>query len=80
MNYRLCCYKTAHISIFQRPKPYDNEQGLVRGNNIIEPLWTKGIILPQSVVELLDSSRDDEEQADELELENSTDYDDEDED
>ena len=80
MNYRLCCYKKAHISIFQRPKPYDNEQRLVRGNNIIEPLWTKGIILPQSVVELLDSSRDDEEQADELELENSTDYDDEDED
>ena len=31
-------------------------------------------------MELLDSSRDDEEQADELELENSTDYDDEDED
>ena len=69
-----------HISIIQRPKPYDNEQGLVRENNIIELLWTKGIILPQSVVELLDSSRDDEEQADELELENWTDYDDDDED
>ena len=39
-------------------------------------LWTKGIILPQSVVDLLDSSRDDEEQDDEFELENSTDYDD----
>ena len=31
-------------------------------------------------MELLDSSRDDEKQADELELENLTDYDDEDED
>ena len=39
-------------------------------------LWTKGIILPQLVVDLLDSSRDDEEQDDEFELENSTDYDD----
>ena len=47
---------------------------------MIEPLWTNGIILPQSVVNLLGSSRDDEEQDDELELENSTDYDDDDED
>ena len=39
-------------------------------------LWTKGIILPQSVVDLLDSSRDDEEQDDEFELENSSDYND----
>ena len=80
VNYRLCCYKKAHISIFERPKPYDNEQGWVRENNMIEPLWTNGIILPQSVVDLLGSSRDDEEQDDELELENSTDYDDDDED
>ena len=47
---------------------------------MIEPLWTNGIILPQSVVDLLGSSRDNEEQDDELELENSTDYDDDDED
>ena len=80
VNYRLCCYKEGHIPNFEQPKPYDNEQGWARENNIIEPLWTKGIILPQSVVALFDSSRDDEEQDDELELENSTDYDDDDED
>ena len=80
VNYRLCCYKKAHIPIFEWPKPYDKEQGWVQENNIIEPLWTKGIILPQSVVDLLDSSRDDEEQDDELELENLTDYDYDDED
>ena len=43
-------------------------------------LWTKRIILPQSVVDLLDSIRDDEAQEGELELENSTDCDDDDED
>ena len=78
--YRLCCYKKAHISIFERPKPYGNKQGWVRENKIIEPLWIKGIILLQSVVDLLGSSRDDEEQDDELELENSAGYDDDDED
>ena len=46
VNYRLCCYKKAHIPIFERSKFYDNEQGWVRENKIIEPLWTKGIILP----------------------------------
>ena len=79
VNYRLCCYKKVHIPIFERPKPYDDEQGWVRENNIIEPLWTKGISLPQSDVDFFDSSRDDEEQDDELQLENSTDYDDDDE-
>ena len=43
-------------------------------------LWTKRIILPQSVVDLLDSIRDDEAQEGELELQNSTDCDDDDED
>ena len=80
VNYRLCCYKKAHILIFERPKPYDNEQEWIRENNIIELLWNKGIILPQLVVVLLDSSTDDEKQDDELELENSTDCNNDDED
>ena len=67
VNYRICCYKKVHIPIFDRPKPYDNKQGWVQENSTIEPLWTKEIILPQSVVDL-----------DKLELENSTDYDDDD--
>ena len=77
VNYRLYCYKKANISIFEWPEPYNNKQGWVQENTIIEPLWTKGIILLQSVVDMLDSSRDDEEQD---ELENLTDYDDDDDD
>ena len=30
VNYRLCCCQKAHIPIFERTKPYDNEQGCVR--------------------------------------------------
>ena len=77
VNYRLCCYKKANISIFEWPEPYNNKPGWVQENTIIEPLQTKGIILLQSVVDMLDSSRDDEEQD---ELENLTDYDDDDDD
>ena len=77
VNCRLYCYKKANISIFEWPEPYNNKQGWVQENTIIEPLWSKGIILLQSVVDMLDSSRDDEEQD---ELENMTDYDDDDED
>ena len=69
-----------HILIFEQTKPYDNEQEWIRENNIIEPLWNKGIILPQLVVVLLDNSTDDEKQDDELELENSTDCNNDDED
>ena len=68
VNYRLCCYRKVHISIFERPKPYDHEQEWLQENNIIELLWTKVIILSQSGVDLLDSSRDDEEQDDGIKL------------
>ena len=47
VNYRASCYKKAHILIFERTKIYHEDQGWVRGEtNIIEPLWTKGSILP----------------------------------
>ena len=78
MNHRLSCYKKAgHIPIFEQPKPYENNQGWVLGEaNIIEPLWTKGSILPQSVVDLIDTRVKDEDadHDDEVELEESSDY------
>lgn len=77
VNHRLSCYKKAHIPIFEQPKPYENNQGWVLGEtNIIEPLWTKGSILPQSVVDLLDTRVKDEDadHDDEVELEESSDY------
>ena len=47
VNYRVSCYKKAHILIFERPKPYDEDQEWARGEaNMIEPLWTNGTIPP----------------------------------
>ena len=77
VSHRLSCYKKAHVPIFERPKPYEDDQGWVRREtNIIEPLWTKGSILPQSVVDLLDTCKNDEEadHDDVIDLEESSDY------
>ena len=77
VNHRLSCYKKAHVPIFERPKPYEDDQGWVRREtNIIEPLWTKGSILPQTVVDLLDTCKNDEEadHGDVIDLEESSDY------
>ena len=62
VNYRAFCYKKSHILIFEQPKPYDEDQGWVLGEtNIIEPLCTKGRILPNSVIDLLDMDYSEEE-------------------
>ena len=76
VNYRVSRYKKVHIPIFERLKPYDEDQGWVCGEtNIIEPLWTKGGILLQSVIDLMGTDDNDEEDADdEIELEVSSDY------
>ena len=45
------------------------------GKNIIEPLWTKGRILPQSVIDLLDNDNNDKEDTDDkIELEVASNY------
>ena len=74
--YRLSCYEKAHISIFERIKPYDEDQGWVCGEtHVIEPLLTKGSILPQSVIDLLGTENNDEEDIDdEIEPEVPSDY------
>ena len=69
MNYRASCYKKAHILIFERTKIYDEDQGRVRGEtNIIEPLWTKGSILPYSVIDVVDTDNDNDEDTDDENL------------
>lgn len=77
VNHRLTCYKKANIPTFERPKPYETNQGWILGeNNNIEPLWTRGSILPQSVVDLLETSKKEEDidHDKEIELDESSDY------
>ena len=71
VNYKVSCYKKAYILIFERPR-----QGWVREEtNIIETLWVKESILPQSVVHLLDTDNNDKgDTDDETEPEVPSDY------
>ena len=66
-NHRLAWHKRAHQAIIEKPKPYDTDQSWckVEGGSL-EPVWTKGPILPLSLIELLDSGDwDDEDEEDE---------------
>ena len=77
VNYSLGCYKKANIQTFESPMSYEKNQGWVLGeNNNIEPLWMRGSILPQSVVDLLEANKLEErgDHDEEIELDDSSDY------
>ena len=54
MNHRVCLYKRAEYSIVQKPQPCDEGQGWVMTPaGVLEPLWSYGPVLPDSLVDLL---------------------------
>ena len=67
VNHRTALYKRAHVPIVEKPKPYDEGQGWVRTTEgILEPLWSYGAVLPDSLVDLLDTNdTEDDESEDE---------------
>ena len=68
-NHRLACHKRANQPIIEKPKPYDMDQGWEKvENGSLEPIWSRGPILPMSLIDLLDSTDwdlDDEDEDDE---------------
>ena len=68
VNHRVALYKRAHQAIVEKPKPYEEDQGWSRNdsNNMLEPIWSCGGILPTALVDILeptayeDNSDDDE--------------------
>ena len=70
VNHRVASYKRAHIPIFEKPKPNDENQGwAINETGILEPLWTTGSILPQSLIDLLAATNVDEPDDEEVEME-----------
>ena len=64
----------------EEPKPNDKSQGcLINENGILEPVWTMGSIMPQSLISLLDATNDEESDDEEMEME-PEDYESDDED
>ena len=66
VNHRLNCYKKAHKPIFDKPNPFDNQQGWEKSDNgLLEPIWSYGDILPPSLVDILERPLSDNEESDE---------------
>ena len=62
VNHRVACYKRAVDSLWECPRPYDEGQGWQKTEDgMLEPIWSIGPILPESLIDLLD---DDGNQAD----------------
>ena len=54
VNHRLANFKRAHIANANGPKPHDPDQGWEKtANGVLEPIWTCGLVLPPSLVDLL---------------------------
>lgn len=73
VNHRLCCYKKAHVLIFSKPKPDDNNQGWEKNDNgFLEPIWSNGNIPPPSLIDLLEKGVSDNEESDEEDIDDDS--------
>ena len=62
VNHRVGVFKRGLQQIPEIPKCYDPNQGWLKNDETIEPIWSLGPILPQSLIDLLiDENNDDHE-------------------
>ena len=56
LNHHIALYKRADESFQEKLKPYDDGQGWIRSEDgVLEPVWSCGAALPNSLVNLLDT-------------------------
>ena len=54
-NHRLAHYKRAMNPRYEYPKPHDSNQGWHKPEGMLEPIWTIGEVLPQSLIDLVET-------------------------
>ena len=59
VNYKVAIWKQARVTKPDVPNP-STGHGWILKDNILEPLWTSGNILPQQMVDILDTYEDEE--------------------
>ena len=59
VNYQVAIWKRAHVTKPDVPNP-STGHGWILKDNILEPLWTSGNILPQQMIDSLDTYEDEE--------------------
>ncbi|XP_060575157.1 uncharacterized protein LOC132732701 [Ruditapes philippinarum] len=55
VNHRLGILKNAHTPVIEHPEPHDEGQGWTKKNEVLEPLWAEGPILPPTLVDLVEN-------------------------
>ena len=62
VNHRLANYKRAATPVFWCPKPYNPGQGWEKtADGILEPVWSRGPVLPPSLSDLLENTAEEAE-------------------
>ena len=58
VNHRVALYKRAYQAILEKPKPYEEGQGWLRNdsNNMLKPIWSCGSILLSALVDILETT------------------------
>jgi len=58
VNHRVLLYKRAHQAIVKKTKQYEEGQGWLRNdsNNMLQPIWSCGGILPTALVDILETT------------------------
>ena len=76
VNHRVALYKRAHQAIVEKPKPYEEGQGWLRNdsNNMLEPIWYCGGILPNVLVDILETTANEDSGDDDETGEEDDDY------
>ena len=76
VNHCVALYKRAHQAIVEKPKPYEEGQGWLRNdsNNMLEPIWSCGGILPTAFVDILETTANEDNGDDDETGEEEEDY------
>ena len=62
VNHRVAGYKRAHQAIVESPTPFADGQGWERSDQDgLQPIWSKGPVLPTTLVDLLEPTADEAE-------------------
>ena len=70
VNHRVALHKRADETILENPKPYDDGQGWIRTEDgVLKPVWSCAAVLPNSMVDLLDTGDREYEEEEEEEYE-----------
>ena len=60
VNHRVATYNRASEPIYWTPKPWEESQGWVKNvNGVMEPMWSLRPVLPQSFMDILETTSDD---------------------